>query len=179
MALENMTCQRHRLLIRCACVLRSFGNVALNGTTILAIGHLVGAEFELDVVHGADFPLYMCIILYVQVGACIQGSTLDQASSVIGALKNFEGALCVDHKIQKAMKHASKSNFISGVEKSWRGIIAHFRTSAKVMEYVYIGLLPTVLLIHFILLSQAMSKLQELSPTNTRPNQGSVTRWVA
>ena len=58
MALENMTCQRHRLLIRCACVLHAFVTVAMNGTMVLGIDHLVGAEFGLDVVHGADFPLY-------------------------------------------------------------------------------------------------------------------------
>ena len=109
----------------------------------------------------------------------MQGSTSDQASSMVGALKDFEGAPCVDHKIQNAMKYASKSNFISGVEKSCRGIVAHFRRSGKVMEndLLAIVLILTVFLKHFVFLSQAMSKLQELSPTITRPNQGSVTRW--
>ena len=76
---------------------------------------------------------------------------------MIGALKDFEGAPCVDHKIQNAMKHVSKSNFISRVEKSCRGILAHFRRPRKVKENVYVILLPTVLLIHFVILSHAMS----------------------
>ena len=63
----------------------------------------------------------------------MQGSTSHQASSITGALKDFEGAPCVDHKIQNAMKHALKSNFISGVEKSCRGIVAHFRRFGKVI----------------------------------------------
>ena len=45
------------------------------------------------------------------------------------------------------------------------------------MENVFIVMFPTVLMIHLVFLSQAMSKLQELSPTITRPNQGYVTRW--
>ncbi len=92
---------------------------------------------------------------------------------MMGALKDFEGASCVDHKIQNAMQHASKSNFISGVEKSCRGFIAYFRRSGKVMEndLLSIVLILTVFLNHFVFLSEAMSKLQELSPTITRPNQ--------
>ncbi len=53
-----------------------------------------------------------------------------------GALKDFEGAPCVDHKLQNAMKHASRGAFISGVEKSCRGIVAHFRRSGKVKHHI-------------------------------------------
>ncbi len=100
MVLENMSCQRHRLLIRCTCVLRIFVIVAPNGTPVVGNDRLAGADFGLDVVHGADFPLYICIILHDQVGASVQWSTSEQASSMIGALKDFERAPCVDHKIQ-------------------------------------------------------------------------------
>ena len=99
-----------------------------------------------------------------------------QAPWLAGALKDFEGTHCVNHKTQNVAKHVSKSNFISGVEKSCRGIIAHFLRSGKIMKNVFF-LLPTDLLIHFVFLSQATSKLQELSPTITRPNQGLVTWW--
>ncbi len=61
---------------------------------------------------------------------------LTTSSSMTGALKDCEGAPCVDHKIQNAMKHASRSSFISGVEKSCRGIVAHFRISGKVMHNI-------------------------------------------
>ncbi len=69
-----------------------------------------------------------------------------------GALKDFEGAPCVDRKIQNAMKHASMSNFISGDEKSCRGIVAHFRMYGKVMEndLLSIVLILTVFLNHFV-----------------------------
>jgi hypothetical protein len=60
------------------------------------------------------------------------GSTSDQASSMIAALATFEGAPCVDHKIQNAMKHASRGTFITQLEKSCRGMVAHFRRSTKV-----------------------------------------------
>ena len=53
-----------------------------------------------------------------------------------GALKDFEGAPCVDHKLQNAMKHASRGAFISGVEMSCRGIVAHFRRSGKVKHHL-------------------------------------------
>jgi len=43
--------------------------------TVVVIDHLVGAKFGFNVAHGADFPLYLYIILYVQVGASVQGST--------------------------------------------------------------------------------------------------------
>ena len=79
-ALKNITCQRHRLLIRCVCVLRAFVTFALNGTTVLVIDHLVGVEFGLDVVHGVVyFPLYKCTILYVHVGVYKNLSQTKQA----------------------------------------------------------------------------------------------------
>ncbi len=66
----------------------------------------------------------------------VMGATSDQASSMTKALGTFEGAPCVDHKIQNAMKHASRGAFITQLEKSCRGMVAHFRRSSKVIfEY--------------------------------------------
>ena len=63
----------------------------------------------------------------------VMGATSDQASSMTKALETFEGAPCVDHKIQNAMKHASRGAFITQLEKSCRGMVAHFRRSSKVI----------------------------------------------
>ncbi len=63
----------------------------------------------------------------------VMGATFDQASSMTKALETFEGAPCVDHKIQNAMKHASRGAFITQLEKSCRGMGAHFRRSSKVI----------------------------------------------
>ena len=63
------------------------------------------------------------------------GSTSDQAAPMVRALLDFEGAPCVDHKIQNALKHASKGDLIQRVEKKCRGIVAHFRRSNKVMMW--------------------------------------------
>ena len=63
------------------------------------------------------------------------GSTSDQASTMTLALQDFEGAPCVDHKIQNALKHASRGEFISLVEKKCRGVVAHFRRSNKVSSH--------------------------------------------
>ena len=68
----------------------------------------------------------------IQVATCVMGATSDQASSMTKALETFEGAPCVDHKIQNAMKHASRGAFITQLEKSCRGLVAHFRRSSKV-----------------------------------------------
>jgi hypothetical protein len=65
------------------------------------------------------------------------GATTDQASTMVKALGDFEGAPCVDHKIQNALKHASKGDFIQNVEKKCRGIVAHFRRSSKVTFFVH------------------------------------------
>ena len=86
MALEDMTSQRHRLLIRCPYIFWAFVTFAIKGTTVVVIDHLAGAEFGLGFVHGADFPLYICIILYGQVSNSVQVSNSYQASSMIGAL---------------------------------------------------------------------------------------------
>ena len=59
------------------------------------------------------------------------GSTSDQASSMTKALETFEGAPCVDHEIQNDMMHASRGAFITQLEKSCRGMVAHFRRSSK------------------------------------------------
>lgn len=64
----------------------------------------------------------------------VMGATSDQASSMTKALETFEGAPCVDHKIQNAMKHASRGAFITQLEKSCRGMVAHFRRSSKVIK---------------------------------------------
>lgn len=61
---------------------------------------------------------------------------MDEASSMTKALKDFEGAPCVDHKIQNAMKTAAKDNFFQTLEKRCRGIVAHFRRSQKVILLV-------------------------------------------
>ena len=63
----------------------------------------------------------------------VMGATSDQASSMTKALETFEGAPCVDHKIQNAMKHASRGAFITQLEKSCRGMVAHFKRSSKVI----------------------------------------------
>jgi hypothetical protein len=65
----------------------------------------------------------------------VMGATSDQASSMTKALETFEGAPCVDHKIQNAMKHASRGAFITQLEKSCRGMVAHFRRSSKVIKH--------------------------------------------
>ncbi len=63
----------------------------------------------------------------------VMGATSDQASSMTKALETLEGAPCVDHKIQNAMKHASRGAFITQLEMSCRGMVAHFRRSSKVI----------------------------------------------
>ncbi len=63
----------------------------------------------------------------------VMGATSDQASSITKALETFEGAPCVDHKLQNAMKHASRGAFITQLEKSCRGMVTHFRRSSKVI----------------------------------------------
>jgi len=83
--------------------------------------------------------MYSCfksMYLFFKVGSSVQGSTSDQASSTTGALNDFEGTSCVDHTLQNAMKHTSRGAFISGVEKSRRGIVAHFRRSGKVKHHI-------------------------------------------
>ncbi len=60
------------------------------------------------------------------------GATSDQASSMTKALETFEGAPCVDHKIQKAMKHANRGALRTQLEKSCRGMVTYFRRSSKV-----------------------------------------------
>ena len=62
----------------------------------------------------------------------MHGSTTDAASNMKLAFDSFEGASCVDHKIQNALKTASKSTFIEKLEKACRGIVNHFRRSQKV-----------------------------------------------
>ena len=62
----------------------------------------------------------------------MHGSTTDAASNMKLAFESFEGASCVDHKIQNALKTACKSNFVEKLEKSCRGIVNHFRRSTKV-----------------------------------------------
>jgi hypothetical protein len=103
------------------------------------------------------------------------GSKSDQASSMTKALETFEGAPCVAHKIQNAMKHASRGAFITQLENSCRGMLAHFRRSSKVIH-----ILLTLLTRHDLNLmfhSQTMSALREWNENITRPNQGSVTKW--
>ena len=68
----------------------------------------------------------------LQVGKEVHGSTLDAASNMRVAFDSFEGASCVDHKIQNGLKTASKSTFIEKLEKACRGIVNHFRRSQKV-----------------------------------------------
>ena len=61
------------------------------------------------------------------------GSTADQASSITKALKTFEGAPCVDHTIQNAMKHTYRGAFITKLKNGCRGMEAQFRRSSKVL----------------------------------------------
>ncbi len=63
----------------------------------------------------------------------VMGATSDQASSMTKALETFEGAPCVNHKIKNAMKHASRGALITQLEKSCRGMVAHFRRLSKVI----------------------------------------------
>ncbi len=63
----------------------------------------------------------------------VMGATFDQASSMTKALETFEGAPCVDHEIQNGMKHTSRGAFITQLEKSCRGMVAHFKRSSKVI----------------------------------------------
>jgi hypothetical protein len=73
------------------------------------------------------------VVLHIaQVGKEVHGSTTDAASNMRSAFESFEGASCVDHKIQNALKTASKSAFIEKLEKACRGIVNHFRRSQKV-----------------------------------------------
>jgi hypothetical protein len=69
---------------------------------------------------------------FAQIGKEVHGSITDQASNMKLAFESFEGATCVDHKIQNALKTATKSSFIEKLEKACRGIINHFRRSTKV-----------------------------------------------
>ena len=57
------------------------------------------------------------------------------------AFDSFEGASCVDHKIQNALKTASKSTFIEKLEKACRGIVNHFRRSTKVCNMLMLWLI--------------------------------------
>ena len=75
----------------------------------------------------------------VQVGKEVHGSTTDAASNMRLAFESFEGASCVDQKIQNALKTASKSTFIEKLEKACRGIVNHFRRSEKVCMCKGIG----------------------------------------
>ena len=63
----------------------------------------------------------------------VMGATSDQASSMTKALETFEGAPCVDHKIHNAIKHESRGVFITQLENTCRGMVAHFRRSSKVI----------------------------------------------
>ena len=69
-----------------------------------------------------------------QVGDEVHGSTTDQASNMKLAFESFEGSTCIDHKIQNALKSASKIPYIEKLEKACRGIVNHFRRSNKVRE---------------------------------------------
>ena len=83
----------------------------------------------------------------VQVGKEVHGSTTDAASNMRLAFESFEGASCVDHKIQNALKTASKSAFIEKLEKACRGIVNHFRRSQKVCMCKEIGRYISCLLV--------------------------------
>jgi len=67
-----------------------------------------------------------------KVGNEVHGSTTDAASNMKLAIELFEGASCVDHKIQNALKTTSKSTFIEKLEKACRGIANYFYRSNKV-----------------------------------------------
>ena len=98
--------------------------------------------------------LHVCVMLscslhtftmYVaQDGKEVHGSTTDQASNMKLAFESFEGATCVDHKIQNALKTASKSIFIEKLEKACRSIINQFRRSTKVRISIYRALISFI-----------------------------------
>ena len=78
-------------------------------------------EFNLD----ADPPVDT-------VGKECFGSTVDEASSMTKAFVGFEGAPCVCHKIQNALKTAAKTDFMEQLDSNLRGMCSHFRRSDKV-----------------------------------------------
>ncbi len=95
-------------------------------------------------------------------------SSADHASSMTKALRAFEGPICVDHKIQNAMKHASKGQFITQLEMYCRGTVAHFRRSSK---EIYILLFASKIYeFKWIHISLALLALRELNNNITRPN---------
>ena len=66
------------------------------------------------------------------VGKACFGSTVDEASVMTKAFEGFEGAPCVCHKIQNALKTAAKTEFMLDLDRRIRGIATHFRRSDKV-----------------------------------------------
>ena len=66
------------------------------------------------------------------VGKACFGSTVDEASSMTKAFEGFEGAPCVCHKINNALKTAAKTEFMTDLDKRLKGIASHFRRSEKV-----------------------------------------------
>ena len=67
------------------------------------------------------------------VGKECFGSTVDEASSMTKAFIGFEGAPCVCHKIQNALKTAAKTEFMEQLDSTnLRGMCSHFRRSDKV-----------------------------------------------
>ena len=78
-------------------------------------------EFKPD----ADPPVDTC-------GEECFGSTVDEASVMTKAFSGFEGAPCVCHKINNALKTAAKTEFMLDLDSRVRGVASHFRRSDKV-----------------------------------------------
>jgi len=75
----------------------------------------------------------------VHMGKEVHGSPTDATSNMRVAFESFEGACCVDHNIQTALKTSSKSTFIEKLERACRGIVNHSRRSHKVCIFTGLG----------------------------------------
>ena len=60
------------------------------------------------------------------------GSTIDEASVMTKAFTGFEGAPCVCHKINNALKTAARTDFMLELDSRIKGVCRHFKTSEKV-----------------------------------------------
>ncbi len=72
--------------------------------------------------------VWICIGSNLRYGIYIRSSKFNDKGT-----RNFEGAPCVDHKIQNDVKHASRGSFITHLEKSCRGMVAYFKRNSNVI----------------------------------------------
>lgn len=68
-----------------------------------------------------------------EISARIHGCTPDEGANMLKAWRIFEGAGCVCHRAQNALKEAvDKDSDAQVLFKKMKGIVAHFHRSIKV-----------------------------------------------